>query len=387
MKQPQSLKNIFKIRYSTLVIIVLIPLAFITGIGIFNQLEEVNDGAGIKSLSNDTINAHVYSLGEEDNFRVWDFVNQELTTITATCQAIGVESYIFLDNRISLTRNYSEVSEIVDTTIMPILVSNFASPPDNDNNGKVVILYTLMTGAGGYFQPGDSYGGEIVYIKGDTGTTRLDTVIHELQHLVNHGYDNDEYIWFNEGCSVFSELLLDYEEGYTEDHILFYPHAVSLLYWDYDYASARTDYQASKTFIAYLYDQFGSQNLSDIYHAQEGGNKLHSKTAIMSIVNQYYPDLSFEQLYMDFMVANIVDTKYQDNTRSYFYETFDTFPEPVRFPVTGVSFPKLYPYDSTWTIDPWATKIYLFNDFPPKMFLRDFMTLLILQLKVSNSST
>ncbi|MHA1207175.1 MAG: hypothetical protein ACTSSO_06365, partial [Candidatus Hodarchaeales archaeon] len=107
--------------------------------------------------------------------------------------------------------------------------------------------------------------------------------------------------------SVFSELLLDYEQGYSEDHILFYPHAVSLLYWDYEYASARTDYQAAKTFIAYLYDQFGSQNLSDIYHSQ-----ANSKTAIMSVVNQYYPDLSFEQLYMDFMVANIVDVKYQD---------------------------------------------------------------------------
>ena len=153
--------------------------------------------------------------------------------------------------------------------------------------------------------------------------------------------------------------MMDYALGINDTHILYYPHTVSLLWWDYERASLRTDYKAALTFIAYLYDQYGSQNLSDIYHLSD----YQSTAAIMHIVNQYYPDLTFEQMYMNFMIANIVDTKYQGVHREYYYENFDAFPEPYRYPPAEI-YQLDYPYDETTILYPWATNIYLFRNFP-----------------------
>ncbi len=321
-----------------------------------------NDSSSIPMIG-DKIQFQSYSIGDEEGFSVWDFYAEEKNPVTATCRAIGDESYIFLDNKLPYSQNYSIIAEMVDTYMIPILSTNFATPPDVDNNDRVIILYTILNGAGGYFSPSDSLGGEIVYIDGQNNALREDTVIHELQHLVNHGYDTQETIWFNEGCSMFSEFLLDYAEGYTEPHSLYYPHDVSLLFWDYDNAGLGSDYKAALTFIAYLQDQYGSQNLSDIYHAESGGINLQSSTAIMHIVNQYFPNLTFEELYMNFIKATILDNKYVGEKRELYYEDYISLPSPLRFPAGGV-IQQEYPFDSTSKIVPWSTKIYMFRYFP-----------------------
>ncbi|PWI46918.1 hypothetical protein CEE45_14365 [Candidatus Heimdallarchaeota archaeon B3_Heim] len=363
IRVAQRIKSKVGIQNSFLVLLILTNFLIYSGLELgATPVSPDQKSDSFPSIDN-KINLHTYSIGDEESFSVWDFFEEVRKPVTGTCRAIGDEAYIFLDNQIPLNQNYSIISELVDTYMIPILTTNFASPPDHDNNDRVVILYTILNGAGGYFSRNDPYGGEIVYINGEMGSLRIDTVIHELQHLVNYGYDAQETIWFNEGCSMFSEFLLDYAEGYTDAHQLYYPHDVSLLFWDYDNAGLDTDYKAALAFIAYLQDQFGSQNLSDIYHAESGGDKLQSSTAIMHILNQYYPELSFEELYMDFILATILDNKYEGNKRELYFAEYVSLPSPLRFPAGGV-ISQDYPYDSTWEILPWSTKNYLFRNFP-----------------------
>ena len=350
LRRIQRMKSTAGFQHGFLTLLILTNFLTLAGIGgISTYVSSSNNPDSVPSLD--------YKIN------VWDFNAEVQNPVTATCRAIGDESYIFLDNALPYNQNYTYIAEMVDTFMVPILVDNFASPPDLDHNGRVLILYTVINGAGGYFSPSGAHSGEVVYINGERGTPRLSTVIHELQHLVSNGYDPYEESWFNEGCSMFSQFLLDYAEGNTDPQTLYYPHDISLLFWDYDHQALDTTYKASLTFIAYLQDQYGSQNLSDIYHAESGGNKLQSAEAIMHIVNQYYPDLSFEELYMDFIKATIIDNKYEGIRRELYFENYISLPSPLRFPAGGV-IPQSYPYNHTWSIMPWSTKNYLFRYFP-----------------------
>jgi hypothetical protein len=251
--------------------------------------------------------------------------------------------------------------------MMPIMAENFAEPSDIDGNGRVIILLSEMPiGVGGYFSPrdlnGEGYNGEIVYINAQSSGIQS-TLIHELQHLVNEGYDTDEEIWFNEGCSRLSETLYDYGRGINDTMGVVIPTDVSLLYWDYENARADTDYAAVNCFLSYLYDQYGSANLSAIYQAASGGEKLQSKTAIMHILNQYFPTLSFQRLFLNWVIAGTVDNKYSGEVREYYFEEFESGPNPIRFPQSSDIFAKNYPYDETWEILPWETRIYQFRNF------------------------
>ncbi|WP_455464889.1 hypothetical protein [Candidatus Hodarchaeum mangrovi] len=308
------------------------------------------------------LQSNVYTLEEEDIFGVWDFVNNENKYVTATCKAINRESYIFVDNAIIVGANLTEIGRIIDDIMIPIMDSNFAPPTDRDNNGKIVILLTRISGGvGGYFSSSDYWNyGEIVFIDAELGISD-DTLIHEIQHLVHYGLDSNEMRWFDEGCSRFSEILLSLAYGYNHSFSLYYPRGTSLLYWDYDIPG--NNYQASQTFIAYLYDQYGSANLSAIYRASSGGVNLHSSAAIMAVVNQYSPSLTFEQLYTNWIIASSIDSRYSGDIREYSYNSFKCMPDYYSFPETG-GFAKKYPYEEVNQIDPWATKIYNFRDFP-----------------------
>jgi hypothetical protein len=317
------------------------------------------------------INDHIYDVGDEDTFWV-DFeltVDSEYKPENATCKYISDEAYIFLKNGLEATQNFVEIGNNFDDIMIPIITDTFAEPSDIDGNDRVVILLTsLALGIGGYFSPRDLHGGvhpyngEIVYINAQSSS--LDsTLIHELQHLVKSGYDSNELIWFNEGCSKLSEALFYLAGIENESMSLFTPTGVSLLYWDYENARADTDYAAVKSFLVYLYDQYGSANLSAIYQASTLGQKLQGIDAIMFILHQYFPTLTFEQLVQNWIIASIVDKAYTGDIREYYFENFDCGPNSIKFPQIGDINAKMYPYNENWNLIPWETKIYQFRNF------------------------
>jgi len=73
-------------------------------------------------VSSNKIKFGSYNIGDEESFSVWDFFTQEKNSVTATCRAIGNESYIFLDNTIPLATDYTTISEMVDEYMIPILL-------------------------------------------------------------------------------------------------------------------------------------------------------------------------------------------------------------------------------------------------------------------------
>ncbi len=309
-----------------------------------------------------SIKTNEYTLGEEAVLPVSTYYYPS-GSLTATCVYISEYGYFFLAKELPNTANFTQAGEMLDNHMIPLLIDNFAAPTDNDNNGKIVLLFADFAGVGGYFSPSTyaSYG-EIIYMS-STGSIPYPTLIHELQHLVKQGYDPAETIWFNEGCSVFSEYLYDLSIGALDgEYGVFSPRDVSLLYWDYEHATSLTDYAAAGSFITYLYYQFGSANLSEIYQASDRGVKLQSKAAIMHIVNQYYPELTFERLYMNWIIASLIDSEYTGENRAYYFEDFISYPNAYKYPeLSGTRIH--YPYEATQQIYPWASGMYLFRNF------------------------
>lgn len=150
---------------------------------------------------------------------------------------------------------YASVAETVDTLIYPVDVANFGEPADIDANSRMIILYTGAVNerteadsksfVGGFFWSGDLFPkvqcagsnfAEMFYMlaadpNGSLGNkfsrefvvrTTLNTVGHELQHLINasrrlhvNNASSFETVWLGEALSHIAEELLFYRlSGY-----------------------------------------------------------------------------------------------------------------------------------------------------------------------------
>jgi hypothetical protein len=176
---------------------------------------------------------------------------------TGTVVAMGAHSIIVADNANpsgGLTAaQYQQVAGTFDNQIWASDTENFGAPVDIDNNGKVILFYTLAVNqltkpdsadqgyVGGYFFPGDVFPvgdcstgnqAEMFYLlapdpNGEVNNNKFSadlviqstegTVAHEFEHLINTErriYVNDatdlEDTWLDEGLAHIAEELLFY---------------------------------------------------------------------------------------------------------------------------------------------------------------------------------
>jgi hypothetical protein len=152
---------------------------------------------------------------------------------------------------------YASVATTFDTLVDPLDRSNFGDPTDLDNNGRIIIFYTVevnkLTPANsqgvveGFFNPRDIFPktgtaqlqacagsnvAEMFYMivpdptgtingnvrrKSDVVDETIGITAHEYQHLINatrrvyiNNADDFEEVWLNEGLSHIAEELLFY---------------------------------------------------------------------------------------------------------------------------------------------------------------------------------
>ena len=169
------------------------------------------------------------------------------------------------------TADYLNLATTYDTLVFPLDTTNFGSPSDIDNNGRVVLFFTTavnqLTPAGsatfaggffynrdlfpstptpGFFQCNTSNVGEIFYLpvvdaartineffddKPSMIKETVATLAHEFQHLISasrriyvNNSDDFETIWLDEGMShIAEELLYMRIAGFTPKSDLTYP--------------------------------------------------------------------------------------------------------------------------------------------------------------------
>ena len=269
--------------------------------------------------------------------------------ITAVVVNITNFAYIFVeqDCRNHLESYYkgklaSDIGQVFETKIEP-MISQFGSPSDIDHNGKIIILIfpfiessssTFMTG---YFFSNNmqkplsdktnfqyySNHGEIININDEVFKTlgnAIDnwgpTLTHEYFHLVHYNYNPTEDLWLEEGFAVFAEYFTGFKSGYrsylqdNNDGYFLHASDTSLTYFQ----QTLENYGQSFLFVLYLYQRFGLNFIKSLMQT-----KLSGMTAIKNQIGLLHDNITFEDVYSDWMISNVVN----DQTNSiYSYNNF-----------------------------------------------------------------
>lgn len=264
---------------------------------------------------------------------IWENVTAELNT-SVNCD--GAHIYIESGYSISMSE-LTAVCETVDDSIDFIENQLSAEFPDVDGDSKLYILILDLNSRRpvneapfGYFRPGDqlnvknSNQKDMIYFNINR-VDHIETLPHELTHLSNYYYNDDEELWLDEGLAQYSQLALFgvpqstsldariswFEKNYTE---------VKLNWLDYSTGTVRdAQYGSSFLFMWYLSEQYGQSIISDILTS--------SDTGISSVEAALPAGVSFDEVFRNWLVANYVDDRSQNE--KWGYDALDIQVNPV----------------------------------------------------------
>ena len=174
-------------------------------------------------------------LGETRLFRIQDELANTRVLVNADLRHIGRHSYIYVTVHPDFSGSVrpdelQTFAKSFDEMIYPETIALWAPDPKPSHEGdeRVVILlsvgYQVTNRIAGFYHarssmPGElhPYGNragflEIIWDRIiDTDPSLPDSVAaHELQHLIQHQFDGDEYSWVNEGLSYFTSSYVEF---------------------------------------------------------------------------------------------------------------------------------------------------------------------------------
>ncbi|WP_312470247.1 choice-of-anchor J domain-containing protein [Neobacillus sp.] len=148
------------------------------------------------------------------------------------------------------------------------------------------------------------------------------TFAHEFQHLLHHDSDGAEENFINEGLSDFAQYQVGY--GHSKSHVDFFMNNLknSLTQWgDQSDLQILGDYGAAYLFQLYLYEQFGKEFIQ-----KEFKNQLQGINSINAVLKEMGSKKDFNAVYQDFMIALMLDGKYQGDNKTYNFNSIDLNP-------------------------------------------------------------
>lgn len=227
------------------------------------------------------------AVGEQEQFWVIPSASSDdFVQVTATCRKVGVYCYIFVDNSVSpeqVTEAFiNSLADFFDQRVYPLLTRVFGPTTDTDNDPRIYILLTPLSGMGGYFYSIDKFPAstgpefshsnehDIFYLAAPDDSSPEDlafleyTLAHEFQHMINfdrHRANNapSERTWLNESLSELAGFLATGEirSRYALLNNFFADPSVGLTVWIYRNPTATLkNYAAANLFGIYLYDRF-----------------------------------------------------------------------------------------------------------------------------------
>ncbi|HLG30394.1 MAG TPA: hypothetical protein VI387_09310, partial [Candidatus Brocadiales bacterium] len=193
--------------------------------------------------------------------------------------------------------------------IYDIVTGIFGPPPDVDNDPKVYILISQLSGYrghtfDGYFryldQLDEKYSNhlDILYLDSDhpSNDYHLGVLAHEFHHLIQWSYDREEVSWISESMAEGSMVICGYHTdmpkvsaylGYTNQPLVEEAHA---------------DYGACLLWGVYLFDRFGGHFLSLLMK-----EKAHDIEGLECALREANIDKEFREIFGDWMTANYLN--------------------------------------------------------------------------------
>lgn len=306
-----------------------------------------------------------YAVGDRRIFNVNDNATNNNSPVEAELIAVSDYLAIWVDTRADAdpARAVTLASEF-DTVIYPKLRALWGSErtPGIDGDSRVVALFTYGVGdsIAAYYAsehslpreaaPDSNEAEMMIYNIGAYGTA-FDTpsvysvTTHEFQHMIRDNIPSNAPTWLNEGMSVFTEWLMDYEPaGPVFMEYLFQPRT-QLNSWQ----STGANYGTAGLFITYFFERFGVAGINALSQS-DGLGMLIVDNALARIG----AEIDAETLFADWVAANWL----QEAGTIYGYRDVALFePASVRIDT--------YPHTADRRTPPYATDFYTLRDLPP----------------------
>ncbi|MEW6193937.1 MAG: FlgD immunoglobulin-like domain containing protein [Bacteroidota bacterium] len=288
-----------------------------------------------------------FQVGTAVNWKAHNFQSSSYYDVPSTCQKVGTNCYIFVENAIwGVSVNQTSVDKVGEAFdsktpanaskgIYQTNVETFGAPPNVDGDSKIIILILDIKddyagpGSGyvaGYFsstdqtQSSNSNKAEIYYLDGVQSNlttaggleTAMATTAHEFQHMIHFNYIVNDETFYDECWSLSAEIVNGYEL-YSPG--LYAGEPNQWLYrWRDDLSEGLNDYSRAARFGLYLYEQFGAQIFKKYLDLKiKGGSGLNSSLTALGFTRQL-PDIL-----PDWFIANYLNDKSVDSKWGYDY--------------------------------------------------------------------
>lgn len=293
-------------------------------------------------------------VGDQFIFWVYNIQARRFDTLTAELRAIGNFSYVWVslqelaNGHVTMTEVNAMLKALEQSTSASSLDSTkgvldidrraFGNPPNVNSNfekgkgdGKTHFLICDIqdgwNGTGGFvagfffsvdvspFGNSSSNKRDILYIDSSPGIyfngvrklqTALSTTAHEFQHLIHWNYDPSEIDFFNEGLSMYAEVLCGFEM--TGPARYFSNTNVTLTSWN----NMLDDYSRAAIWTLYLGEQFGLPFIKNFTQ-----NTLTGIAGFESAVALSGFPADFPLTLQNFLTANWVNARQIDTAYGY----------------------------------------------------------------------
>ena len=251
------------------------------------------------------------SPGAQRSFWAIDVDGPAMFRLDAELRHVSERALWYVADGVNIDdRSLVETGRAFDRDIYPSVFETFA--PSADPPGRITIVNADLPGLAGYFSGVDAlstdanrFSNERVSLfmngtSGVSGERYLGTLAHELQHLAHSLVDPTEETWVHEGLSELAVRSLGLPalpvSAYLRDP------SVSLIDWPLSPGASIPNYAGGALFSAYLADRTGLDSMHRLVAQQED-----SVAGVQAYLDEVSPGLSFDDLYADWLVANLVD--------------------------------------------------------------------------------
>jgi immune inhibitor A len=271
------------------------------------------------------------SVGDHRSFQVLNQVASRYESVEATLVYASPHAYWWLQDGFSVEQAAFERSaEVFETKAFRVLQMLYGSVtlPSIGADSKIHVLNSRIHGVSGYFSSVDAlpraihpYSNEVamIVINLDSfkpGQSAYDeTLGHELQHILQWTTNPSNEGWFDEGMSevVASAVRGSATRGGTFARRPDRP----LLAWSDDPSAFAGQYDGSFLIAQYVADRFGLDALGAIVRAGR------APSSIERFLIQKGEGERFDELFGDWLVANVGDPQRVERPAAYRYSQVD----------------------------------------------------------------
>ncbi len=259
-----------------------------------------------------------YKVGDNETFWINRDMQKQNEQLTATLRYMNDVVYMWVEDgqRVddaALKRSADVFANKIYPTNREVLGSE--ASPGVDNDTHLHILNAQFDNAAGYFSQSDtlptavnrqSNNKEMFYINTEAlrpGTDTYDSVLaHEFAHMIHRNQnERGDSSWITEGFGDLGIELNGYSAGHEQSFAQ--DPDLQLNAWDSQPGLSIPHYGAAYLFMSYQLNRFGKEYIRDVFSTETTGI-----ATIQHALDKHQTGLTFDQLFADWVVANIVDS-------------------------------------------------------------------------------